>query len=224
MDPAQILQSVQQAALAAAQAAQAMREANEKRVTGFGEASKMVQCPKEFGTSSSVEDQAQWSDSAFSFKQWLFLADWAFETDIKYAEDNPNTPVAFQDNAVGQASKERSRKMYSVLAGILKSRPLKVLRQVTDANGFEAYRQLHDLYAPRTKGRAMALLSALMGFPAFQKDKTSLEHPGADKKYGETFWRVSQSKWTGYQQRYLAQYAPSSASKTSATAYPAVYG
>ena len=114
MEPAQILQSVQQAALAAAQAAQAMREANEKRVTGFGEASKMVQCPKEFGTSSSVEDQAQWSDFAFSFKQWLFLADWAFETDIKYVEENPNTPVAFQDNAVGQASKERSRKMYSV--------------------------------------------------------------------------------------------------------------
>ena len=63
----------------------------------------------------------------------------------------------------------------------MQSRPLKVLRQVTDANGFEAYKQLHNLYAPRTKGRAMALLSALMGFPAFQKDKTSLEHPGADK-------------------------------------------
>ena len=37
---AQLLQSVQQAANAAAAAAQAMREANEKRVTGFGEASE----------------------------------------------------------------------------------------------------------------------------------------------------------------------------------------
>ena len=38
MDTAQLLQSVQQAAQAAA-AAQALRDANERRSTGFGEAS-----------------------------------------------------------------------------------------------------------------------------------------------------------------------------------------
>ena len=45
METAQLLQSVQQAAIAAAQAAQALRESNERRTTGFGEASKVVQCP-----------------------------------------------------------------------------------------------------------------------------------------------------------------------------------
>ena len=118
---AQLLQSVQQAANAAAAAAQAMREANEKRVTGFGEASKVVQCPKEFGTSSSVEDQTQWFDFAFSFKQWFFLADGSYDTDLRYVEANPNTPVNVQDNVVGQASKERSKRLYSVLAGILRN-------------------------------------------------------------------------------------------------------
>ena len=39
----------------------------------------------------------------------------------------------------------------------------------------EAGRQLHNLYGPKTKGRAMALLTALMGFPVFTKDKIFLE-------------------------------------------------
>ena len=106
MDTSQLLASVQQAAVAAAQAAQVLRESSERRGTGFGEASKVVQCPKEFGTSSTAEDQAAWSDFAFSFKQWLFLADNTFEVDIRYVEENPNIPVAFQDNAGGLASKK----------------------------------------------------------------------------------------------------------------------
>jgi len=78
MDTAQLLQSVQQAAQAAA-SAQALKDANEGCSTGFGEASKVVQCPKEFGATSTTENQSMWSDFAFSFKQWLFLADNGFE-------------------------------------------------------------------------------------------------------------------------------------------------
>ena len=78
MDTAQLLQSVQQAAQAAA-SAQALKDANERCSTGFDEASKVVQCPKEFGTTSTTENQSMWSDFAFSFKQWLFLADNGFE-------------------------------------------------------------------------------------------------------------------------------------------------
>lgn len=174
MDTDQLLQSVQQAAQAAA-SAQTLKDANERHSTGFGQASKVVQCPTEFGTTSTTEDQSMWSDSAFSFKQWFFLADNGFEPDVKYVEENPNVAVAYQDNQIGQASKERSNKLYSILAGILKNRPLKLLRQISASNGFEACRQLHNLYSPKTKGRAMAFLTALMGFPMFTKDKTCLE-------------------------------------------------
>ena len=78
-----------------------------------------------------------------------------------------------------------------MLAGILRNRPLKVLRQVGEANGLEAYRQLHNLYAPKTKGRAMALLSALMGFPTFQRDKTCLEQVQAMERLAEEYRRAS---------------------------------
>eukprot|EP00435_Cladocopium_sp_Y103_P061798 s1685_g23.t1 len=173
-------------------AAQALKEANERKSSGFGEASKVIQCPKEFGSSSgSVEDQSQWSDFSFSFKQWLFLADSAFEPDLQFVEEHPNVAVVFHENPVGLASKERRKKLYSVLAGVLKNRPLKVLRQTMHQNGLETWRQLHSLYAPKTKGRAMALLTALVSFPNFQKDRTCLEQIQAMERLAEEYRRAS---------------------------------
>ena len=174
----QILEAVTKAAEAASQAAIALKEANEQSrqtKTGFSEASKVVQCPKEFGCVNSSDDQVLWSDFAFSFKQWLFFADTAYEPDFKHVEDNPGTAVAFVETAVRQASKERSRKLFLILGGILKHKPLKILRQVQDQNGREAWRQLSALYVPLTKGRSLALLNAVMQFPVMTKEKTLLE-------------------------------------------------
>ena len=174
----QILEAVAKAAEAASQAAIALKEANEQSrqsKTGFSEASKVVQCPKEFGCATSADDQALWSDFAFSFRQWLFFADPAYEPDFKHIEDNPGLTVTFNETAAGEASKERSRKLFLILGGILKHRPLKILRQVQHQNGLEAWRQLSALYVPRTKGRSLALLNAVMQFPVMTKDKTLLE-------------------------------------------------
>jgi hypothetical protein len=94
----QILEAVTKAAEAASQAAIALREANEQTRqprSGFSEASKVVQCPKEFGCATSADDQALWSDFAFSFRQWLFFADPAYEPDFKHIEDNPGLTVTF---------------------------------------------------------------------------------------------------------------------------------
>ena len=130
----------------------------------------IIQYPEDFGTSSTIVDQSMWPDFAFSFKQRFFLADNGFESDLRFVEENPANAVVFQDHPGGHASRDRSKKLYSILAGILRNRPLKVLRQIDDANGLEAWRQLHSLYSPKTKGRAMALLSALMQFPMFTKE------------------------------------------------------
>ena len=111
---AAILQAVQQSAQAATAAALALKEANERRTNNFGEASKIVQCPKEFGNQNSTEDQTAWSDFSFTFRQWLFFADPAYENDFKQIEEHPSAAVVFAENAMGAASKERSRKLYSI--------------------------------------------------------------------------------------------------------------
>eukprot|EP00435_Cladocopium_sp_Y103_P049904 s97_g15.t1 len=167
------------------------REATERRGGGFAEANKVVQCPKEFGHATTLEDQTQWSDFSFTFKSWLFFAEPAFEHDIRYIEENPTVPVIFQENPSGVASKERARKLYSILAGILKNRPLKVLRAVTEANGLEVWRQLHTLYVPKTKGRSLALLNALMQMPAFTKDRSCREQVQGMERLAEEYRKAS---------------------------------
>ena len=190
-DAATILQVCQQAAQAASQAAQALREANERRGNSYGEASKVIQCPKEFGNINSSDDHTAWSDFSFAFKQWLFFAESMFESDFRHVEEHPTVVVTFHDNPQGMASRERSKRLYSILAGILKQRPLKVLRQVTDANGLEVWRQLNSLYMPRTKGRSLALLNAIMSYPNFQKDRSTLEQVQNLERVADEYRRSS---------------------------------
>ena len=71
-----MIQSVQQAAQATSQAARALRDVGLQGQGGLvAEANKTVQCPKDFGSAVSAEDQNNWADFAFSFRQWLCFAD-----------------------------------------------------------------------------------------------------------------------------------------------------
>ena len=77
-EAAQILEAVTRAALAASEAATALKEsieAQRAQRSGFSEASKVVKCPTSFGSQNSAEDQSNWLDFAFSFKQWLYYAE-----------------------------------------------------------------------------------------------------------------------------------------------------
>eukprot|EP00435_Cladocopium_sp_Y103_P067625 s50_g30.t1 len=144
-EAAQVLDAVTRAADAAAEAAQALREANEQarsNRSGFSEASKVVKPPAPFGNANSAEDQSQWLDFSFAFKQCLCYADPSFESDLRYIEDHLDTVVTFTTTAEAIASEARSRKLYAILSGMLLHRPLKMLKQVSSSNGMEAWRQL----------------------------------------------------------------------------------
>lgn len=98
--------------------------------------------------------------------------------------------VTFSETRDGNATKARSCKLYAILAGILKNRPLRLLRQIPDSNGLETWRQLHNLYTPRTKARSMAILSAIMGFPAFKSDRTLLEQVQTLERLGDEYQKT----------------------------------
>ena len=61
------------------------------------------------------------------------------------------------------------------MTGLLRGKPLRVLRQIEDRNGYELWWQLTQLYAPKTKARSISVLSALLHVPSFTKDKTLLD-------------------------------------------------
>ena len=108
------------------------------------------------------------------FKAWLYYAEKEYEKELTYVEDNVKTAQPL--SSMNEDSKARSEQLYSILTGLLRGRPLKILRAVNERNGYEVWRQLVVQYSPKTKGRAISVLSAYMNFPAFDKSKTFLEH------------------------------------------------
>ena len=102
-----LVHAVQQAALAAAEAAKALRDAGVSKHSRFAEANRTIQCPKELGSAISAEDSTNWPDFSFAFKQWLCFADENCLADLKHVEDNAEVEISFTDTAVGQASKAR---------------------------------------------------------------------------------------------------------------------
>ena len=47
---------------------------------------------------------------------------------------------------------------------------------MTGRNGLEVWRQLNIQFAPRTKGRAISILSAYINYPQFDKNRSFLEN------------------------------------------------
>ena len=78
-----------------------------------------------------------------------------------------------------------------MLSGLLRHRPLRIHRQVIDRNGCETWRQLCQLYEPRTKSRSISLLQALMSFPNFDKTRTLLEQIQSLERIREEYQRTS---------------------------------
>ena len=185
-----MIQSVQQAARAAGDAAQALRNIGlQQRPGGNSGENKIVQCPKEFGATISAEDQNSRPDFSFAFRQWLCFADAAYSGDLNYVEEHSDTPVTYMGSPEGQTSKPRSCKPCVILAGILKNRPLRTLRGVPESNGTEVWRQLHAQCVPRTRVRTMTMpiLNASMGFPTFSKEKTLLEQVQMLERLGDEY-------------------------------------
>ena len=83
-------------------------------------------------------------------------------------------------------SDARSRRLYAILATVLHHKPKSILKQVQERSGFEVWRQLNNVFAPRSKVRAMALLNAVMAYPVFEKSKTLREQvDGLERVCGE---------------------------------------
>ena len=114
--------------------------------------------------------------------------DTAFTADL---EEHSDVAVTYKDTAEGKASEQRSKKLYAILSGIFRNRPLRLLRQVADNNGLEVWRQLHSLYTPKTKVRSMAISGTIMSFPAFSKERTLLEQIQVLERLGDEYQKTT---------------------------------
>ena len=167
-----LVQAASDAAQAASSAAQALRDQQQSRSSAskFHEASKVVRQPDPFGSEVHDTELNNWQDCSTNFRAWLFYANPSFELDLHRIEvTHADQPIV---NVSGESAETQDRcsQLYSVLTGLLRGKPLRML------NGFEVWRQLVQLFQPKTKSRAISTLSALMNIPGFtQKDRTLLD-------------------------------------------------
>lgn len=109
----------------------------EEKKDKFGDASKVVRQPEVFNPKNQEEEIALWQDWKLGFRSWLFFAQEDFRSDLDGAE-RAVQPMAFEDMTLEQHT--RSEKLHSILIGLLRERPLKILRAIEDGNGLEAWR------------------------------------------------------------------------------------
>ena len=127
----------------------------------FQRLAKVVKCPTSFGSANSAEDQSNWLDFAFSFKQWLVYAEPGFETDLKHVEDHLNVRSCVIHCkcwrcCIWSAFKEAVCDPFRSFA----TTTFEAVEAGAEQQWHGVWRQLCSLYTPKTKSRALGILSA----------------------------------------------------------------
>ena len=191
-DVAKLLESTQASAEAVAKVAQALEKRfGDEKKEKFSEASRVIRQPDLFHPKNYEEEITMWPDWRLSFRSWLIYACEDFKGDLDKAE-TANGPMEFIDMSLEQHS--RAEKLHSILVGLLRGRPLKLLRSVEDGNGLEVWRELTCQLAPRTRARSLSLLQAFLNHPNFSKEKHLLEQVLGLERIAEEYHTVAKEE------------------------------
>lgn len=155
--------------------------------------SRFVKAPDVFAPKSLDEELSGWPEWAFCFKNWLSVQDDAFREDLKRVE-TATSIVAFDSYEAG--AKTRAIRLYAILATYLRNRPLRILRSVTDGDGFRVWRALVDELQPSSRPRALALAQALVKFPPFREGGSLLDYTLAFERLLAEYEKVAPHPYT----------------------------
>ena len=136
---------------------------------GFATASKVVRPPEPFEPKNMEEEISQWQDWRLTFESWIVCAEDAYNKEIEAIEGSDKEVKLASMTKDEQA---RSEKLCAILVGLLRNRPLKLLRAVEGRNGYEVWP--HSWLRRRGPGRSHC------SRPYFTKEKgmTMLEAGG----------------------------------------------
>ena len=178
----EMVQAATQAAQAAALSAQSVAKLVAESPSGKGSADsgnafqayKLLKHPDSFGSENTDNDAVQWGAWLHGFRTWASVVNPAYEAELIEIEARCSEPCMSMSELPEQ-TRLRSRQLYGILSTLLKGRPLQVLRLTQSQHGYEVMRVLHQTFQPRTRSRAMAIISAIMATPAFNKQSTIRE-------------------------------------------------
>ena len=162
------------AASRAAEAAVAVANASvesKKKGIGASDLARILPKPDVFKPSTREEEHGTWIQWFWSLKQYLCALDTGFSDELAYIEGRPLEEILVYNSV---ESEQRSKQLYSLLASLVRGRGLQVVQRTPLQNGFEALRQLVQLFQPTSRTRSLGILSALTTMGHFKNGEPLL--------------------------------------------------
>ena len=131
--------------------------------------SKLVNKPPIFDFPNQEQDQRHFRDWLWQLSQYLICVDEGFSKEVQQITDEPSKALDL-DTAPLEV-RQRSAKLYGLLAGLVKNRALSIVRAAPPGNGFEALTQLVLSMRPNTQARGLSLLASVTAWPSFSMNK-----------------------------------------------------
>ncbi|CAE7566837.1 RE1 [Symbiodinium sp. CCMP2592] len=167
---AEATRAASDAAAAAAAAATSSRD-GPPTLTGK-DMLRVLPKPEVFAASTREQEHTSWPGWFWSFQQYLSALDPGYGPDLEALEANPGSVIAKGQGTIAQQA--RSRQLYSLLAALIRGRGYMIVRQTESGHGLEALRQLMSLFAPRSQGRSLGILTAITQVPSFKPSEALL--------------------------------------------------
>ncbi|CAE7342207.1 unnamed protein product [Symbiodinium natans] len=127
--------------------------------------SKVLRHPSTFSCQTRDEELIKWPAWSWEFEQYWGTLDKEFQVDFTRLKSNPKTEVL--PAQLSATELDRSRIMYGLLASLLNDRLKRLLKTVSDNNGYEAYRLISLDLRPSSRTRALALMQTIHNWPVF---------------------------------------------------------
>ena len=161
------MMEVTQAASTAAQAALAASRDGSKSGLAGADMARLLPKPDVFKPANREAEHGEWSAWFWTLKQYLGALDAAFTDELTYIERNPTKDLSAEAYA-SLESERRSKQLFALLSSLIRGRGLQIIQRIPVQNGFEALRQLVQLYQPASKTRSLGILSALTSMGHFR--------------------------------------------------------
>ena len=205
---AQAVVALQQQQQQSNQQQQQLQQQMQQQTAGsslLAEGTKVLQKPEVWRPATLEEEIAGWPEWSFLFKSYVSYGDTGFQSDFEFVENNVNANLNVEDYA--EPTRQRSRKLFSILCSYVKNRPLRLVRSVENNDGFKAWQALCRELQPSTRQRSLALAQTILSFPPFEKGKT-LENLLAFEKLVEDYERITDIAYSKLKMETLLRCLP----------------
>ncbi|CAK9052235.1 unnamed protein product [Durusdinium trenchii] len=114
--------------------------------------------PQLFAPDTRQDELTKWGDWRFQFETFVGAIDDSLLLLMKRAE---KLDTRIEMTSLTGPERILSEHLYSLLSGLMKNRPLRLIRGIPQQNGLESWRVLTKDLQPKTRQRALALVQAL---------------------------------------------------------------